>query len=105
MKSTKSKQSSITQTTTRKINNLVKKALKDCFKIEPSKGNMYLKDLEKGSIFNIDNSMKGIYLESTPTSAKVIIVSCNADEEDKSYYLGKQNIANETEVKIENDYK
>ena len=43
--------------------------------------------------------MRGVYLNSTPTSAKVIVTSCNLAEEDQPYYLGKQNIANKTEVK------
>lgn len=81
-----------------KINKLAEKALKDKPIWEPSNGYRYLKDLEKGSIFQIGDSMKGIYLDSTPTSAKVIILSCDCSEEDKSYYLGKQNISNETEV-------
>ena len=48
MKSTKSKQYSITRTTTRKINNLVKKALADCPKLTPAKGYKFLEDLEEG---------------------------------------------------------
>jgi len=99
MKSTKSKQYSITRTTTRKINILVKKALANCPKLTPAKGYKFLKDLEKGKIFITRNGTKGVYLDSTPTSAKVIIVSCKSEESEKSYYLGKQNIANTTEVK------
>ena len=99
MKSTKSKQYSITRTTTRKINNLVKKALADCPKLTPSKGYKFLEDLEEGKMFITSNEMKGVYLGSTSTSAKVIIVSCRGEENEKSYYLGKQNIANTTEVK------
>ena len=99
MKSTKLKQYSITRTTTRKINNLVKKALADCPKLTPAKGYKFLEDLEEGKMFTTSHEMKGVYLGSTPTSAKVIIVSCRGEESEKAYYLGKQNIANTTEVK------
>jgi len=81
-----------------KINKLTEKALKDKPIWKPSNGHKYLKDLKKGSMFQVGNSIKGIYLDSTPTSAKVIILSRNCSEEDKSYSLGKQNIANETEI-------
>ena len=59
----------------------------------------YLKDTEQGSLFETGTGMRGVYLNSTPTSAKVIVTSCNIAEEDQPYYLGKQNIANTTEVK------
>ena len=72
MKSTKSKQSSITQTTTRKINNLVKKALKDKPVLKPAKGYIYLQDLETGDRFICGNS-KGIYINSSPSSALVVV--------------------------------
>ena len=99
MKFTKSNKYSITRTTTRKINNLVKKALKDKPDWKPAKGYKYLQDLKQGTMFQISTGTRGVYLESTPTSSKVIIVSCNVEEKDKAYYLGKQNIANTTEVK------
>jgi len=99
MKSTKSTQFSKKLITTRKINNLVKKALADTPDWKPAKGYKYLKDIEEGSLFETSTGMRGVYLNSTPTSARVIITSCNCMEEDKSYYLGKQNIATTTEVK------
>ena len=99
MKSTKSKQSSKRRITIRRINNLVKKALADTPDWKPAKGYKYLKDTEQGSLFETGTGMRGVYLNSTPTSAKVIVTSCNLAEEDQPYYLGKQNIANKTEVK------
>jgi ribosomal protein S8 len=65
------------------------------------KGYKYLKDIKPGLIFLTESGMKGVYLESTPTSAKVIITSCKRiNEDDRAYYLGKQNISSKTEVKI-----
>ena len=57
--------------TPKKIKNLVKKALKDKPKWEPSKGKTYLKDLEPGDFFTT-YSMVGILIECI-TNAKVII--------------------------------
>ena len=99
MKYTKSKQSSRRRITIRRINNLVKKALADTPDWKPAKGYKYLKDTEQGSLFETGTGMRGVYLNSTPTSAKVIVTSSNLAEEDQPYYLGKQNIANKTEVK------
>ena len=101
MKSTKSTAYLRKPITTRKINSLVKKALANYFKAEPQKGYKYLRDIKPGLIFLTESGMKGVYLESTPTSAKVIITSCkHINEDDRAYYLGKQNISNRTEVKI-----
>ena len=101
MKSTKSTAYLRKQITIRKINSLVKKALANSFKAKPQEGYKYLKDIEPGLIFLTESGMKGVYLESTPTSAKVIIISCKyTNEDDRAYYLGKQNISNRTEVKI-----
>ena len=87
--------------TKRRIATLVNKALKDKPKVLPAEGYKYLKDIEPGLIFLTESGMKGVYLESTPTSAKVIITSCkHINEDDRAYYLGKQNISNRTEVKI-----
>ena len=101
MKSTKSIEYLRKPITTRKINSLVKKALANSFKAEPQKGYKYLKDIKPGLIFLTESGMKGVYLESTPTSAKVIITSCKRiNEDDRAYYLGKQNISSKTEVKL-----
>jgi hypothetical protein len=101
MKSKKSSLFSRKLITIRKINNLLKKALKDKPILVPSKGYQFLEDIEPGKLFETQNRMRGVYLESTPTSSKVIITSCNnVPEEDRAYYLGKQNIANSTNVKI-----
>ena len=99
MKSTKSKQSLKKPITIRIINNLVKKALVDTPNWKPARGYKYLENTEQGSLFETSTGMRGVYLVSTPTSAQVIVTFCNCAEEDKKYYLGKQNIANTTEVK------
>jgi len=80
--------------TTRKIENLAKKALKDKPKWKPPKGYKYLKDLEPGTIFQVGKT-KGILLESN-VNAKVIIIE-SADNESSS--LGKKLISAHTEVK------
>ena len=103
MKSTKSTQSSRKRITIRRINNLVKKALANSPDWRPAKGYKYLDDTEEGSLFETGTGMRGVYLTSTPTSARVIVTSCNHPEEDQPYYLGKQNIANKTEVKNGNN--
>ena len=86
--------------TTRRLNNLVKKALKDRPVLKPAIGYQFLKDIEPGKLFETQSGMKGVYLGGTPSSAKVIITSCNSiAEEDRAYYLGKRDIANSTEVR------
>ena len=99
MKSIKSKLSSRKRITIKKIKTLVNKALANSFQAKLAKGYKYLIDIEKGSMFKTATGIRGVYLSSTPTSAKVIIVSHRFSEEDKSYYLGKQNIGNTTEFK------
>ena len=80
--------------TTRKIENLAKKALKDKPKWKPPKGYKYLKDLEPGTIFQVGET-KGILLESN-VNAKVIIIESAGNE---SSSLGKKLISAHTEVK------
>lgn len=86
--------------TTRRLKNLVKKAIKDKPVYEPAIGYQFLENIEPGKLFETENGTRGIYLGSTPSSAKVIITSCNNIlEEDRAYYLGKKYIANRTEVR------
>ena len=80
-----------------KIKVLVNKALKNGFKVKPSPGKKYLKDLEVGSVFKVF-LLTGILVETTPTAAKVIIIDSKFPESDSDYYLGKQSIGLETEV-------
>ena len=94
MKSTKLTKSSSPLITTRKIKNLVKKALLDGPKHIPSKGMMFLKDKELGSVFETD-TIKGVLLDVNDCSAKVVIIS--NDNED-SNVIGKIGIAGKTEV-------
>jgi len=77
---------------------LVRRALKNGPKWKPSKGNVYLEDLEPGNSF-IRDGTKGILLETNPSRSKVLIISSSCSEEDKNYYLGKQTWASKTEVR------
>ena len=95
MKSVKSMQSLKPRITTRKIENLVKKALLDGPKHEPAKGMMFLEDKELGSTFD-NGDIQGVLLGSNDSAAQVIIVS--SSHGDDAYYLGKQRIAARTEV-------
>ena len=58
---------------------------------------MYLKDLPIGKMFETPGGTRGVLIESE-INAKVIILNVNVPSEDRSYYLGKQIIATETEV-------
>ena len=87
--------------TPRKIKNLVNKALKDGFKIKPSKGMFFLEDLKSNDLFETSTGMQGVCLESNDTSAKVIITKVDhIPEEDRQFYIGYRNIASKTEVTI-----
>ena len=66
--------------------------------IKPSKGYKFLEDTEDGDYFET-RSLRGVKLQSGPMGTRVIILSAKVDEEDESYYLGKQLIANKTEVR------
>ena len=94
MKSTKLTKSSSPLITTRKIKNLVKKALLDGPKHIPSKGMMFLEDKKLGSVFETD-TLKGVLLDINDSSAQVVIIS-NIYEE--SNVIGKIRIAGKTEV-------
>ena len=78
---------------------LVKKALKDKFKIKPSKGYKYLKDLKIGSLFEIDDGMKGILINYTVNCKVIITDAPNINKKQRESYLGNQTIASTTEVK------
>jgi len=80
------------------IKSLVKKALKNGFKAKPSPGKKYLKDLPIGTLFEV-YLLTGILIEITPSAAKVLIIDSKHSESDNDYYLGKQSIGLETEVK------
>ncbi len=83
--------------TPKKIKNLVAKALKDKPNWKPSKGKVYLKSLKAGQLFNCGN-MKGVFIESNPSSSMVVIIDYYGDYDLSSYYMGKQRFANKTEV-------
>ena len=95
MNYTKSSQSMKPLITTRKINNLVKKALLDGPKHIPAKGMMFLKDKKLGDTFN-NGDIHGVLLDVNDSAAQVIVIS--SSHEDDSYYLGKQRLAAKTEV-------
>ena len=77
-----------------KIKNLTKKALKNGFKSAPSKGCVYLKDLNVGSLFQIENGSTRGVLISCEHDAHVIITKSHDKDE-----LGKKYISAETSVK------
>ena len=76
---------------------LVKRALKNGFKVKPSPGKRYLKNLETGDVFKI-GLLTGILISITPTAAKVLIIDSKHHESDDNYYLGKQSIGLESEI-------
>tara|TARA_R110002020_G_scaffold256273_2_gene469924 strand:- start:22383 stop:22637 length:255 start_codon:yes stop_codon:yes gene_type:complete len=76
--------------TPKKIKKLAEKALKNKPTWKPSKGYIYLKDLEIGEMFTIGKTT-GVLLECE-TNAKVVIL------ESPSMTLGKTIIGAETEV-------
>jgi hypothetical protein len=59
-----------------------------------------LESLEPGTLFETESGIsRGILLEATFGSARVIILSCKMVNEDQEYYLGKRLIASKTSVK------
>ena len=96
MKSTKSKKLLRRPITSRRINNLVNKALANNFKTKPAQGKVFLESLELGSLFATSHT-KGILINITESSALVVITECS-NKEDESFYLGKRRIACRTEV-------
>ena len=96
MNAVKSMPSLRTRITTRKINNLVKKALLDGPNHIPSKGMMFLEDKKLGSVFET-NTIKGVLLDVNDSSSQVVIMSNTYDE---SNVIGKIRIAGKTEVFI-----
>ena len=94
MNAVKSMPSLRTRITTRKINNLVKKALLDGPKHIPSKGMMFLEDKKLGSVFET-NTIKGVLLDVNDSSSQVVIMSNTYDE---SNVIGKIRIGGKTEV-------
>ena len=89
---------SVKQLTTKE---LVRKALRNKPKWKPAKGYVHLAKIKKGGTFLTEFGTSGIHLETSPTSSKVIVISCpHANtEEDKRYYLGIQKWSPNTEVR------
>ena len=85
--------------TTRRIKNLVNKALNDGPEWGPSKGYKYLKDISLGSKFKT-GSVEGILLNVNKSAARVLITDVLfGNDNEKKYYMGKQIISSNTEVK------
>ena len=100
MKSEKYLSSSRRPITTRRIKNLVKKALNDGPEWGPLKGYKYLKDISLGSKFKT-GGVEGILLDVNKSAARVLITNVLfGDNDDKKYYMGKQIISSNTEVKV-----
>tara|TARA_Y100000034_G_scaffold129559_1_gene186240 strand:- start:628 stop:822 length:195 start_codon:yes stop_codon:yes gene_type:complete len=62
---------------------------------------VYLATIKPGTLFETEFGMQGIHLESSDGRSIVIVTHCPfADkEEDKRYYLGKQNWSQKTEIR------
>ena len=97
MKSTKSKKSLRKPITHRRIKSLVKKALQNSIDVRPAEGKVYLKDIPIGSLFTT-SGLKGILLDISICSARVVITEKYGNSNDDAFYLGKRLIAPHTEV-------
>ena len=97
MKSIKSRKFLRQPITHRRIKTLVKKALQNSINVRPAEGKVYLKDIPIGSLF-ITSHLKGILLDVSVCSAKVIITEKYGNNNDDKFYLGKRLIAPQTEV-------
>ena len=74
MRSKRSLSSSRRPITTRRIKNIVNKALNDVQEWGPSKGYKYLKDISLGSKFET-GSVEGILLDVNKSAARVLITN------------------------------
>jgi len=99
MKSTKSNVFLRKPITHRRIKTLVKKALQNSINVRPSKGKVFLEDIPIGSLFRT-SGLKGILLDVSVCSAKVVITEKYGNDNDDAFYLGKRLIASQTEVEI-----
>ena len=97
MKSTKSKKSLRKPITHRRIKSLVKKALQNSIDVRPAEGKVFLKDIPIGSLFTT-SGIKGILLDVSICSARVVITEKYGNGNDDAFYLGKRLIAPQTEV-------
>ena len=97
MKSIKSKVFLRKPITHRRIKTLVKKALQNSINVRPAEGKVYLKDIPIGSLFRT-SGLKGILLDVSICSAKVVITEKYGNGNDDTFYLGKRLIAPQTEV-------
>ena len=80
---------------------LVKKALKNIPKWKLPKGYVHCATIKPGSSFETEGGIQGIHIESSDGRSVVIVTYCPfaETEEDKRYYLGKQNWAPQTSVR------
>ena len=87
---------------------LVKKALKDGFKLKHPKGYVSVAEIKPGKGFETECTKKrGIFVENNQCASTVVVVHCpmSYTEADDRYYLGLQRWANSTSVRrIENVY-
>tara|TARA_R100000458_G_C8222233_1_gene206234 strand:- start:718 stop:1002 length:285 start_codon:yes stop_codon:yes gene_type:complete len=83
-----------------KVSTLVKRALKDKPKWKASKGYKYLGDLTPGDKFITSSGLSGILIRCETNATVLITDASNHIEADRPYYLGKQTIAAQTEVKL-----
>ena len=76
-------------TTANNIKSLVKKALQNSIDVRPSQGKVFLKDIPIGSLFRT-SGLKGILLDVSICSAKVVITEKYGNNNDDAFYLGKR---------------
>ena len=83
------------------IKELVRRALKNKPKWKPRKGYVYLAKIKSGEMFETEFGTTGIHLKSSEGLSSVIVIEQPSakTEEDKRYYLGKQNWSPKTEVR------
>ena len=80
---------------------LVKIALKKKQKWTLAAGYVHLARIKTGEMFKLENGTEGIHIKSNECRSVVVIISSPIanTEEDKRYYLGKQNWSPNTEVR------
>ncbi len=83
---------------------LAKKALKNGFKCEPSKGFKYIKDVRVGELVDTQFGLRAIVADHGECSTTVLVLRADCHPEaDRQFYLGKHRWAQETEIKIIGD--
>ena len=84
-----------------KVKKLAKLALTNSPILEPSKGYIFLKDVELGNLVKTQSNTEAIVIDQTTVSTYVLVTKIEQiSSEDKSFYLGRHRWSSLTEVKI-----